>query len=209
KKSFFRKLEKFDEICTVSKEMGEELIKLAPDLKEKQKTVYNPIDVEEIKKKSKDDRELTEWEKKLIKEKYICSVGRLDENQKDFTTLIKAFGELKKEEKIKEKLIIIGDGPDKIRLEELVSNLKIKDVVFLGKKLNPYIWMKNSKLFILSSKYEGFPTVLVEATSLKVPAISSDCPTGPKEILKNSNLLFKVGVIDELKAIIMNKVMGV
>ena len=197
KKSFFRKLEKFDEVCTVSKEMGEELVKLAPNLKERQKTVYNPIDIEEIEKKSKDDSELTEWEKNLIKEKYICSVGRLDESQKDFTTLIKAFGELKKEE----KLVIVGDGPDKTKLEELVNNLKIDDVVFLGKKSNPYIWMKNSKLFVLSSKYEGFPTVLVEALTLNVPSISSDCPTGPREILGNNKegALFKNQDIDGLK----------
>lgn len=199
KKNFFRKLAKFDEVCTVSKEMGEELVKLAPNLKEKQRTVYNPIDIEEIEKKAKDDSELTEWEKKLIKEKYICSVGRLDESQKDFTTLIKAFGELKKEEKIEEKLVIVGDGPDKTKLEELVNTLKIDDVVFLGKKSNPYIWMKNSKLFVLSSKYEGFPTVLVEAISLKVSVISSNCPTGPKEILNNENFLFEIGNKDSLK----------
>ena len=201
KKSFFRKLEKFDEVCTVSKEMGEELVKLAPNLKERQKTVYNPIDIEEIEKKSKDDSELTEWEKNLIKEKYICSVGRLDESQKDFTTLIKAFGELKKEEKLEEKLVIVGDGPDKTKLENLVNNLKRDDVVFLGKKSNPYIWMKNSKLFVLSSKYEGFPTVLVEALTLNVPSISSDCPTGPREILGNNKegALFKNQDIDGLK----------
>lgn len=203
KSKFFKKLEKFDEICTVSQEMGKELIKLAPNLKEKQKTVYNPIDIEEIEKKALDDSELTEEEKVLIKSDYICSVGRLDESQKDFTTLIKAFGELKKERNIKEKLVIVGEGTDKQNLEDLTKKLKIKDVVFLGKKSNPYIWMKNSKLFVLSSKYEGFPTVLVEAISLKVPVISSDCPTGPKEILKNREFLFEIGCIKILKNVLI------
>lgn len=202
KNSFFKKLEKFDEVCTVSQEMGDELIKFDPNLKEKQKTVYNPIDVEEIEKKSLDDSELTEKEKILIKDEYICSVGRLDESQKDFTTLIKAFGELKKEENIKDKLIIIGDGIDRKKLEELVNSLKIEDVFFIGRKKNPYIWMKNSKLFVLSSKFEGYPTVLIEATTLKIPAISSDCPTGPREILKNKNYLFEIGNINELKKIL-------
>ncbi|STO30823.1 Probable poly(glycerol-phosphate) alpha-glucosyltransferase [Fusobacterium necrogenes] len=202
KKSFFKKLEKFDEICTVSQEMGNELIKLAPYLKEKQKTVYNPIDVDEIQKKALDDSELTEEERVLIKSKYICSVGRLDEVDKDFTTLIKAFGELKIEEKIKEKLIIVGDGPDRRKLEKLVEDLKIKDVIFLGKKLNPYIWMKNSKLFVLSSKYEGFGLVLLEALLVGTKVISSNCPVGPKEILANGKYgeLFEVGNIEELKS---------
>lgn len=209
KKSFFKKLEKFNEVCTVSQEMGEELIRLAPNLKEKQRTVYNPIDVEEIEKKSLDDSELTEEERILIKCNYICSVGRLDESQKDFTTLIKAFGELKKEEKIKEKLIIVGDGPDKQSLENLTKELKIKDVIFLGRKNNPYVWMKNSKLFVLSSKYEGFPTVLIEALSLKVPVISSDCPTGPKEILKNKDCLFKIGNFKKLAEKLERKILEV
>lgn len=207
KKSFFKKLEKFDEVCTVSQEMGEELIRLVPNLKEKQRTVYNPIDVEEIEKKSLDNSELTEEEKILIKDDYICSVGRLDEIDKDFTTLVKAFGELKKDQKIKEKLIIIGDGPDRENLENLVKNLKIEGVIFLGKKTNPYIWMKKSKLFILSSKSEGFGVVLLEALIIGTPVISSDCPVGPKEILENGKYgkLFEVGNIEQLKKEIKNQ----
>ena len=208
KNIFFEKLSKFDEICTVSQEMGEELIKLAPYLKEKQKTVYNPIDVEEIEKKALDDSELTENEKILIKNSYICSVGRLDENQKDFTTLIKAFGELKKEERVKEKLIIVGDGPDRENLENLTKKLKIDDIVFLGNKRNPYIWMRNSKLFILSSKYEGFGLVLAEALLVGTKVISSNCPVGPREILENgkNGELFEVGDIKKLKSLIKNKI---
>lgn len=206
KNIFFKKLNKFDEICTVTYTMGEELIKLAPNLKKKQRTKYNPIDVEKIEKKSLDNSELTKEEKKLINEEYICSVGRLDEIDKDFTTLIKAFGELKKEEKIKEKLIIIGDGLDRKKLEELVKELKIKDVIFLGKKNNPYVWMKNSKLFVLSSKSEGFGVVLVEALIVGTQVISSDCPVGPREILENGKYgeLFRVGNVKELKKKIKN-----
>lgn len=187
--------------------MGEELIRLVPNLKEKQRTVYNPIDVEEIEKKSLDNSELTEEEKILIKDDYICSVGRLDEIDKDFTTLVKAFGELKKDQKIKEKLIIIGDGPDRENLENLVKNLKIEGVIFLGKKTNPYIWMKKSKLFILSSKSEGFGVVLLEALIIGTPVISSDCPVGPKEILENGKYgkLFEVGNIEQLKKEIKNQ----
>lgn len=207
KNSFFKKLDKFDEVYTVTYTMGEELIKLAPNLKEKQKTKYNPIDIEGIEQKALDSSELTKEEKELINEEYICSVGRLDEIDKDFSTLIKAFDELKKDTNIKEKLVIVGDGPDKQNLEDLVKKLKLKDVVFLGKKTNPYIWMKNSKLFVLSSKSEGFGVVLVEALIVGTQVISSDCPVGPREILENGKYgeLFEVGNIIELKNRLKNK----
>lgn len=203
KDSFFNKLKKFDYICTVSSDMGKELVKMEPSLKDKQVTVYNPIDFDEIKQKANDYNQINEYEKKLLKEKYICSVGRLDESQKDFTTLIKAYSQLKKDNVIEEKLYLIGDGPDKDALKYLVDELDMeKDILFLGKKGNPYIWMKNAKIFILSTKYEGFPTVLMEAMILNVPIISSDCPTGPREILGINNeygILVEVSNIEQLK----------
>ena len=72
---------------------------------------------------------------------------------------------------------------------------------FLEKKSNPYIWMKNSKVFILSSKYEGLPTVLIEALILDAPSISSNCLTGPVEILENGKYgeLFNIGNVKELE----------
>lgn len=203
KRKYFKKLNKFDYICTVSAEMGKELLEMEPSFKDKQITLYNPIDFDEIKIKANDDTNLSEKDKNLLKDKYICSVGRLDESQKDFTTLIKAYYELKIDNLIEEKLYLIGDGPDKDKLQYLVERLNLEEsIIFLGRKNNPYIWMKNSKLFILSSKYEGFPTVLVEALILTVPILSSDCPTGPKEILGvefKYDHLFKVGDINNLK----------
>lgn len=202
KRNYFKKLNKFDYICTVSEEMGKELLELEPSFKDKQITLYNPIDFDEVKIKANDDTNLSEEDKKLLKDKYICSVGRLDESQKDFTTLIKAYYELKKDNLIEEKLYLIGDGPDKDKLQYLVVRLNLEEsIIFLGRKDNPYIWMKNSKLFILSSKYEGFPTVLIEALILDIPIVTSNCPTGPKEILENNPLgtLVEVGNIKEFK----------
>ena len=134
----------------------------------------------------------------MIKEKYICSVGRLDEIDKDFTTLIRAFGELKKEERVEEKLVIVGDGPDRKKLEGLVNEFEIRDVIFLGKKSNPYIWIRNSKLFVLSSKSEGFPTVLIEAKLLGCNILTSDY-SGVMEIIEDKESLFRVGNIEMLK----------
>lgn len=202
KNSFFNKLNRFNYICTVSDEMRIQLKEIFPNLKNEQVTVYNPIDFETIEVKSNDYSGLTEKEREFLNSGYICSVGRIDEGQKDFKTLILAYTELYRNRKIKEKLFLIGDGPSKESLEKMVKELNMEDnILFLGKKSNPYIWIKNSEAFILSSKFEGFPTVLIEALVLNIPTISSDCLTGPKEILDNGKYgeLFEVGNIDKLK----------
>ena len=202
KNSFFNKINRFDYICTVSEEMRVQLKEIFPNLTNKQVTIYNPIDFKTIENKACERGDLTSAEEKLLNSSYICSVGRLDEGQKDFNTLINAYANLKVENKISEKLILVGDGPDKEKLKSLVKKLNLEnDVIFLGKKSNPYIWMKNSKAFILSSKYEGLPTVLIEALILDVPSISSNCLTGPIEILENGKFgeLFNIGNIKELE----------
>lgn len=202
KNSFFNKINRFDYICTVSEEMRIQLKEIFPNLTNEQVTIYNPIDFETIENKACKRENLNLDEEKLLKNPYICSVGRLDEGQKDFNTLINAYANLKGENKISEKLILVGDGPDKEKLKSLVKKLNLEnDVIFLGKKSNPYIWMKNSKAFILSSKYEGLPTVLIEALILDVPSISSNCLTGPIEILENGKFgeLFNIGNIKELE----------
>ena len=202
KNSFFNKINRFDYICSVSEEMRVQLKEIFPNLTNKQVTIYNPIDFENIEIKACERENLTFYEEGLLNSSYICSVGRLDEGQKDFNTLINAYVNLKIENKISEKLVLVGDGPDREKLENLVKKLKMEeDIIFLGKKSNPYIWMKNSKAFILSSKYEGLPTVLIEALILDVPSISSNCLTGPVEILENGKFgeLFNIGNVKELE----------
>lgn len=202
KNSFFNKINRFDYICTVSEEMRVQLKEIFPNLTNKQVTIYNPIDFETIENKACKRGDLTLDEEELLNSSYICSVGRLDEGQKDFGTLINAYANLKFNNKISEKLVLVGDGPDREKLENLVRELKLEnDIIFLGKKSNPYIWMKNSKVFILSSKYEGLPTVLIEALILDAPSISSNCLTGPVEILENGKYgeLFNIGNVKELE----------
>ena len=202
KDSFFNKINKFDYICTVSEEMRVQLKEIFPNLANKQVTIYNPIDFETIENKACERGDLTSDEEEVLNSPYICSVGRLDEGQKDFNTLINAYANLKVNNKIREKLVLVGDGPDREKLENLVRELKLEnDIIFLGKKSNPYIWMKNSKVFILSSKYEGLPTVLIEALILDVTSISSNCLTGPVEILENGKFgeLFNIGNVKELE----------
>lgn len=81
-----------------------------------------------------------------------------------------------------------------------------KQIKFLGMKSNPYPWLKRSELFILSSKFEGFGLVLVEAMIFNKPIISSNCKVGPSEILENGRIgkLFEVGNTEELAELIFN-----
>ena len=113
----------------------------------------------------------------------ILGVGRLDP-QKDFPTLIKAFARVRETRDC--RLVILGMGRDKAKLEQLTQDLGIEsDVLFPGFVDNPYAYMAKAKMFVLSSLWEGLPTVLLEALAIGIPVISTDCPSGPAEILDN------------------------
>ena len=106
-----------------------------------------------------------------------------------------------KNSNVKERLYIIGEGNGRVKIEKMIEEKNLgEDVILLGEKKNPYVWMKHSKLFIHSSKYEGFGVVLLEALMLDKFVISSNCPTGPTEILTNPKVgeLFDVGDANQL-----------
>ncbi|NJS16372.1 MAG: glycosyltransferase [Nostocaceae cyanobacterium CSU_2_110] len=111
----------------------------------------------------------------------FLAVGRLTE-QKDFSTLIKAFSLVRKEKLA--RLIILGEGEARGQLEATIKNLGIsEDVLLPGFTDNPYAYMYNANAFVLSSRWEGLPTVLIEAMACGCPVVATDCPSGPQEIL--------------------------
>lgn len=193
KKKIDKKLEYYNKIIVITEEMYE-LMKLKVPSKSIY-MVYNLIDFEKI------DRLLVEnisiEDQKLLDKEFLLTVCRLDEEQKDVTTLIKAFSEYKGSE----YLYIIGDGQSRKKLEGLSKEYKVFDKIkFLGIKYNPFIYMKKAKMFILSSKFEGFGLVVAEALYCGAKVISSDCDFGPREILLNGEIgeLFSVGEPKEL-----------
>jgi glycosyltransferase involved in cell wall biosynthesis len=125
---------------------------------------------------------------------YLLAVGRI-EKQKNFYGIIQAYNIVKiKHPSI--KLIIFGSGSEKNRLLKLVSDLKIeKNVIFKGYK-NPTNFYLKSKIFILNSYFEGMPNVILEAFYYKIPVISSNCLSGPNEILSNNKFGYLVPVND-------------
>lgn len=154
--------------------------------KEKISVIYNPIEVEKIKDMSSEKIEDLEF---AGEQKVIVSVGRLVE-QKNFPLLFNAFKKVK--ESIDCKLVIVGKGHLEQSLKNLSEELGVfDDVIFLGFKENPYKYMKMADVFVLSSKWEGFGHVIVEAMATGTPVISTDCKSGPSEIIEDN----KYGVL--------------
>ena len=140
------------------------------------------------------------FQKKNIK---LISVGRVTD-QKDFITILKALNIVKKSNV---ELVIIGKGEKEIEIKRYIelNNLN-KKVRLLGYKKNPFPYIKQADLFLLSSKFEGLPNVLIEALCLKKFIISTDCPTGPKEILHHGRFgeLVKIGDYKKIAKLIDN-----
>jgi glycosyltransferase involved in cell wall biosynthesis len=130
----------------------------------------------------------------------ILGVGRLT-RQKDFPTLLRAFAEVRRQRSA--RLIILGEGEERPALEALAAELGLADDVALpGFLENAMAYMASSVLFVLSSLWEGLPTVLIEALAAGARVISTDCPSGPREILQGGRLgaLVPVGDVAALAA---------
>jgi glycosyltransferase involved in cell wall biosynthesis len=168
----------------------------------KSKVILNPFDFTYIKKKSVEKINYNFYKKNHLK---LINVGRLVE-QKDQLTILKAVHyALKKNKKV--QLLIIGKGEKKRELEEYIKKNNLsKNIKLIGYKKNPFKYIRAADIFVLSSRFEGLPNVLIESIFLKKGIISSNCPTGPNEILKNGKYgdLFEIGDYKTLGNIIIN-----
>jgi len=187
--------QKTDKVISVSKEVMENTKKNF-NLRDNQCAfIYNGFELEDILKKSQEKVKHPWFEEDIP---IILSAARLDAFSKDFPVLLKAFSEAQKS--LKARLVILGDGLQKEELKKLAKDLNIeKNVWFAGFQRNPYKFMSKSRAFVLSSKFEAFPLVLVEAMICDVPVISSDCDFGPREILENGKYGILVPVGDAKK----------
>lgn len=159
------------------------------------KCIYNPLDKKNIIKKSKENINFSFFKKNTLK---IITVGRLVD-QKDHLTLLKALKIVKG--KLRFSALVIGSGiKDKILKKFIINNNLKKEIKIIKFQKNPYKYLKLADIFILSSKFEGLPNVLLEALSLKKFVISSDCLTGPREILDSGKggILFDKGNYKDL-----------
>jgi len=162
------------------------------------KVVYNPLDIDRAQVLSR--LEPTRIFSDGNGHKLILGIGRLVE-QKGFIHLIRAFAQVRSGSSV--KLCILGEGPLRESLQAEVERLGlINEIVLPGFVDNPFAVMRQANLFVLSSGWEGFGNVLVEAMACGIPVVSTACPSGPDEILENGRWgrLVPVGDVDALAA---------
>ncbi len=190
-----------DAVVTVSQGAYEDLVRLGLS-SERLKVIYNPVVTPELGKKALESLDCSWFSQG--EPPVILAVGRL-EAQKDFPTLIQAFARVKQQRPA--RLMILGEGKDRPFLEALVQELDLAENVALpGFVDNPYAYMAKAAVFVLSSLYEGLPTVLIEAIAVGSPVVSTDCKSGPAEILENGRYgkLVAVGDINGMAEAIIS-----
>ena len=186
-----------DEIIAVSKGVAEDLTKTLKLKRKKIKVIYNPTISENLIKQS--NLAIKNKHLHLFNKPTILSIGRL-EHVKGFDILIKAFSKVLK--KMDATLIIIGGGSQKNNLINLTKKLKINQFTFFpGMISNPYPYLKKADIYVLSSRREGLPNVLIEAIGLGKTVIAQDCKYGPKEIIGDSKWGYLIKEDDEEKII--------
>jgi len=167
-----------DLVVAVSGACAEDLLALSLTSRDKTRVVYNPV-VSEREKALQREAPSHEW----LSDKQapvILSVGRLS-REKDYDTLIRAFALLSDE---RTRLVILGEGEDRAALEALIENLGVVERVSMpGFADNPYACMARADLFVLSSRYEGLPSVLIQALACGVTCVATDAPGGSSEVL--------------------------
>jgi glycosyltransferase involved in cell wall biosynthesis len=170
-----------DAVVSLSYGAADDLTRTTGFPRNKIKVIYNPIDIKMIHKKAQ-EKSTHPW---IVNGDIptILGIGRFCE-QKDFSTLIRAFSIVIKHKDA--KLIILGDGELRSQLEALLRILNLNDRVDLpGFIDNPYQYLSRSSVFVLSSRWEGLGNVLIEALACDVPIVATNCPCGPGEVLQN------------------------
>lgn len=185
----YRRLYSRKHLITVSKGLERYITE---DLKAKPlsiRTIYNPFDFKKIRSMADKPTE------SIPNEPYIIHVGRFDLRSKRHDILLRAY----KRSEISQKLILLGEGPDRKKIFDIIESLDLQNRVILpGFSANPYAWIKRADLCVLSSDFEGFPRTLVEAAILQKPIVSTDCPTGPNELLTDRFREYLVPVGDAM-----------
>ena len=183
---------KAERIIAISQGIKKDLVENFNLPGEKIEVIYNPVDIAEIETLSADEISHPWFNDELP---IIISIGRLTK-QKGHSWLIKVFSIVR--QSLPCRLVIIGTGEEEENLVNMVNALGLKnDVEFLGFQRNPFKYMARSSLFISASRYEGFGNVLVEAMALGLPVISTDCPSGPAEIIEHGKNGILVPTEDE------------
>lgn len=168
-------------IVACSQGVADDLARTLGIQREHIQVIYNPIVDEELLVKAQEPVEHPWFQPG--EPPVLLSAGRLTQ-QKDHFTLLRAFALVHAQ--ISARLVLLGEGDERPALESLVRELNIdNDVIMPGFVDNPYKYIAQSRVFVLSSRWEGLPTVLVGAMACGTPVVSTNCPSGPSEIITN------------------------
>lgn len=187
---------KAQKLVSVSNGVGEGFKKVVQDNDLYVQTIYNPVVEPTLFNLAKED--IDDCYKKM---NYIITIGRLDEQKNQKRLLYSFRSVLQKRPDL--HLLILGAGSKEAELKETSKMLSIqKNVHFLGFQSNPYKYLLHAKLFVLSSDYEGLGNVIIEALALGINVVSTDCLSGPREILDDEKYgwLAKMNHPDDLAA---------
>ena len=170
-----------DGIAAISQGVADDLCGLVPVASRKIKTIYSPVIWPDHTEKAAAPVVHPWFDAGSAP--VVLSAGRLT-TVKDHATLVRAFAEVLNSRPV--RLVILGVGPERENLSVLAERLNVSRHVDLpGFQINPFAYMSKSQVFVLSSRYEGFANVLPEAMASGTPVVSTDCRSGPREILEN------------------------
>lgn len=190
-----------DMVVAVSQGVREHVLRSTGMSPERVRVIHNPVVTPELYEKAKLPAQHPWFARG--EPPVILGAGRLCK-QKDFPSLVRAFALVRKQQSA--RLVILGEGPERHELEVLINELGLEEnVALLGFVDNPYAYMARASVFVLSSAWEGFGNVLVEAMAVGCPLVSIDCGSGPAEVLDNGRYghLVPVGSVDDLASSIV------
>lgn len=192
-RGFYRHL---DALVAVSQGVADDVRAITGLPEERVLVIRNPVVTPELTRLAAQPREHP-WLREA-KLPVVVGMGRLT-RQKDFPTLLRAFSRVRAERPC--RLIILGEGRDRAGLEALAEALGVRaDVDLPGFAENPYPYLASASLFVLSSVWEGSPNALTEAMALGTPVVATDCPSGPRELLRGGSVapLVPLGQVEAL-----------
>jgi len=174
---FYKFYNNYDKIICQSDDMMNDLVENFKIKKDKLIKINNPVDFNFIQEKLENATKPESYQEGF---KNVVAIGNLS-SRKGFDNLLKVFSNLKDKDIL---LHILGDGRDKELLHQMKSDFGLENVIFHGAQKNPYPFLKFADLFVLSSRYEGFPNVLLEAGACGTYALANNCKGGINEIIQ-------------------------